>query len=105
MNHNGILADDPTWYKDAILFAAMARWLELWQTWTTWAFLKEYFARVDAAPFMPRDRVELRILLDTFVLERMLLELSADLVNRPDHAGIPLYGIEQFLGADRDEAR
>ncbi|MBF6560848.1 MAG: maltose alpha-D-glucosyltransferase [Candidatus Binataceae bacterium] len=86
-------------------FAAMAPWLELWQTWTTWAFLKEYFALVDAAPFMPRDRVELRIMLDTFMLERMLLELSADLVNRPERSGVPLYGIEQFLGADHDDAR
>jgi maltose alpha-D-glucosyltransferase/alpha-amylase len=50
------------------------------------------------ANFIPRDREELRILLDTFLLDKAIYELGYEMNNRPDWMAIPLQGISQVIG-------
>jgi len=72
-------------------------WARLWQVWASWAYLKEYLKAAEGADFVPRDREELRILLDAFLLDKAIYELSYELNNRPDWLTIPLQGVSQVL--------
>ena len=76
---------------------ALGPWARLWQVWASWAYLKEYLKAAGGADFIPRDREELRILLDAFLLDKAIYELSYELNNRPDWVAIPLQGISQVL--------
>jgi maltose alpha-D-glucosyltransferase/alpha-amylase len=78
-------------------FASMEPWARLWQVWTSWGFLKEYLATAGDTPLVPRERAELKVLLDAFTLDKAIYELVYELNNRPDWLGIPLHGIEQIL--------
>ena len=51
--------------------------------------------------FCPSDREELRILLDAFLLDKAIYELSYELNNRPDWVAIPLQGIKPGPAAER----
>ncbi|MGA2410008.1 MAG: putative maltokinase, partial [Candidatus Binataceae bacterium] len=85
-------------------FASMSQWAALWQAWTSAVFLKEYLAVAGQMPFVPQERGELCMLLETFVLEKAIYELGYELNNRPAWAGIPLRGIEHVLGVDSEPA-
>jgi maltose alpha-D-glucosyltransferase/alpha-amylase len=78
-------------------YAALEPWAELWQRWTSWAYLKGYLETAGEAPFVPRDREELRVLLDAFLLEKAVYEVGYELNNRPDWMRIPIHGIEQIV--------
>lgn len=84
----------------AIDFQKMSRWARLWQTWSSWAFLKEYLAAADGAPFVPKEREELRVLVNAFQMEKAVYEVGYELNNRPQWIRIPLNGIEQLLGIE-----
>jgi maltose alpha-D-glucosyltransferase/alpha-amylase len=79
-------------------FASMEPWVRFWQTWTSWAFLRGYRSASDGASYMPKDRDELRVLLEAFTLEKAVYELGYELDNRPDWVFIPLYGITHLVG-------
>jgi maltose alpha-D-glucosyltransferase/alpha-amylase len=69
----------------------------LWQSWSSWAYLKGYLDTAGKAPFVPADRVELRLLLDAFQLEKALWELEHDFYHRPDLLHVPMSAIAQIL--------
>jgi maltose alpha-D-glucosyltransferase / alpha-amylase len=79
-------------------FASMEPWAQLWQEWTSWAFLKSYLETARQAPIVPANQDELKSLLNAFVLDKAIYELGYELNNRPDWVTIPLHGIEQILG-------
>ena len=72
-----------------------------WHLWVSAVFLKAYLASAAPAPFLPRTREELAILLDAYVLEKALYELGHELDNRPDWVQVPLRGILQLLETRR----
>jgi maltose alpha-D-glucosyltransferase / alpha-amylase len=82
----------------------LAAWARLWQTWSSWAFLKEYVAAAADAIFMPKSQEEMRILLNAFQMEKAVYELGYELNNRPAWLRVPIAGIEQLLGIDVTEA-
>jgi maltose alpha-D-glucosyltransferase/alpha-amylase len=67
--------------------------------WSAATFLKAYLERAGQSAFIPRNRVDLRILLDVFVLEKAIYELRYELNHRPDWVGIPLRGVVQLLAS------
>jgi maltose alpha-D-glucosyltransferase/alpha-amylase len=83
-------------------FASMEQWARLWQTSTSRAFLTEYLVVADGAPFVPRARDELAVMLEALILERALYELGRELGResggQPRWAGIALHSIEQIVG-------
>jgi maltose alpha-D-glucosyltransferase/alpha-amylase len=79
-------------------FASMEPWARLWQQWTSWGFLKAYLETAGESPIVPQDRNELKALLDAFILDKAIYELSYELNNRPEWVTIPLHGIEQIVG-------
>ena len=79
-------------------FEALAPWATAWETWTTAAFLRSYFATVEGALFIPREITQRDELLRFFVLDKALYELNYELNNRPHWLRIPLTGIMEILG-------
>jgi maltose alpha-D-glucosyltransferase / alpha-amylase len=78
-------------------FAQLEPWADLWQQWVSAAFLASYLKTARDAPFIPRQRGELALLLDGFTLAKALYELAYELNNRPDWVRIPLSGVWQLL--------
>ncbi|MBI3464486.1 MAG: putative maltokinase [Planctomycetes bacterium] len=77
-----------------------------WYVWVSVAFLRSYLTFTREAVFLPKSREELRVLLDTFLLEKAIYELAYELSHRPTWVRIPLRGILQLLGSDlRGEKR
>jgi maltose alpha-D-glucosyltransferase/alpha-amylase len=78
-------------------FERLARWADGWETWTTAAFLRGYFATVRHALFVPPNDAQRDELLRLLVLEKSLYELNYELNHRPDWMRIPLVGILRLL--------
>jgi maltose alpha-D-glucosyltransferase/alpha-amylase len=73
-------------------------WARLWSTWAPAAFLASYLETAGNSPFVPRDRNELWMLLDTQLLERALDELATEWENREDWAFAALRSLIEMLG-------
>jgi maltose alpha-D-glucosyltransferase/alpha-amylase len=76
-------------------YATLEPWADTWQHWTAEAFLSGYASTVGDAPIVPRGATW-QALLNAFVLDKALYELSYELNNRPDWVRIPLIGIRKL---------
>jgi maltose alpha-D-glucosyltransferase / alpha-amylase len=76
---------------------ALAHWAQYWQKWVSATFLKAYLEVSRKSNFIPKDREELALLLDLYLLDKAVYELGYELNNRPSWVGIPLDGILQLL--------
>ena len=74
-------------------------WARVWYLWVSAVFLKTYLEVASKAPFLPRTREELQVMLDAYLLEKAVYELGYELNSRPDWIRIPLQGISQLLDA------
>ena len=72
-------------------------WAQYWQLWVSAAFLKTYLEVSKSAIFIPKDREELALLLNLYLLDKAVYELGYELNNRPAWVRIPLAGISQLL--------
>jgi maltose alpha-D-glucosyltransferase / alpha-amylase len=77
------------------LMASLERAADYWSTWAGAAFLRGYIQSAGAT--LPKSTTELRQLLDVFLMEKALYEVSYELNNRPDWVRIPLNGILKLL--------
>jgi maltose alpha-D-glucosyltransferase/alpha-amylase len=77
--------------------AGLEVWGRLWTLWVSAVFLKAYLAVAGETPLIPRNRGELQVLLDAFLLEKAMYELAYELNNRPDWVRIPIQGILELL--------
>ena len=82
-------------------FPALEPWAHFWYTWVSVAFLKAYLAVAKDEPFLPKDPIELQVLLDAYLLEKAIYELGYELNNRPDWLKVPLRGLLQLLVTSR----
>jgi len=74
----------------------MEQWAQYWYSWVSATFLKSYLATASVDSFLPKTKSELQVLLDAYVLEKVIYELGYELNNRPDWVEIPLQRILQF---------
>jgi maltose alpha-D-glucosyltransferase/alpha-amylase len=74
-------------------------WLRYWKSCASAAFVRSYLESAGEAPFVPRDRAHLQVLLNTFVLEKALYEVAYEVNHRPGWARIPLEGIVELVEA------
>jgi maltose alpha-D-glucosyltransferase/alpha-amylase len=80
--------------------AGLEVWGQFWTLWVSAVFLKAYLAVAGETPLIPRNRGELQVLLDAFLLEKAVYELAYELNNRPDWVRIPIQGILELLEGD-----
>jgi maltose alpha-D-glucosyltransferase/alpha-amylase len=75
------------------------QWAQAWYKCVCVVFLKSYLAVVGGADIIPKDREAFKVLLEAYLIEKALYELSYELNNRPAWAVIPLRGISDLLMA------
>jgi len=78
-------------------YEELGSWAQYWQKWVSAAFLKSYLRVSGNAIFLPKDREDLALLLDLYLLDKAVYELGYELNNRPSWVRIPLGGIAQLL--------
>ena len=74
----------------------MEQWAQFWYSWVSAAFLNSYLAVASKDSFLPQTRAELQVLLDSYLLEKVIYELGYELNNRPTWVEIPLRRILQL---------
>ena len=79
-------------------FETIEPWVNFWQAWASWSFLRGYLQTAGKAPFVPQDSAELRTMLGAFTMEKAVYELGYELNNRPEWLFVPLRGIASLLG-------
>ena len=72
-------------------------WTEAWFYYITRIFMSGYMQHVGEFNFIPADKKDYKILLNTLLLEKAVYELNNDLNNRPDNVIIPLMGIKSLM--------
>ena len=72
-------------------------WADLWYKYTGGAFLKSYLETVKDAPFIPKEKEELKILLKVFLLDKAIYEIRYEMDNRPEWLSIPLNGVKHLV--------
>jgi maltose alpha-D-glucosyltransferase/alpha-amylase len=80
--------------------ARLEGWARFWHRWVSVAFLSGYMDAVDDARFLPTDDSSRQVLLDVFLLEKALYELSYELANRPEWVRIPMEGILSLMRSE-----
>jgi len=80
-------------------FATLEPWARFWYLAVSDAFLKGYLDVVGLTALLPRTPDELRTLLDAYLLEQALYEVSYELTYRPAWVRIPLTGILDLLAS------
>ncbi len=81
---------------------AQLSWIRFWYTWVSARFLRGYLDTINQAPLLLQTRDEFRLLLDVYLLERMLHEINYEVYHRPDRLTIPIQGILQVLESRAD---
>ncbi len=79
----------------------MQQWANVWHRWVSLTFLKSYLSTAADASFLPKSVPELEVLLNAYILEKAVSELSYELQYRLDWAEIPLQRILQLLHVER----
>ncbi|MFO0903667.1 MAG: maltose alpha-D-glucosyltransferase [Pirellulales bacterium] len=78
-------------------FHAGEYWMQIWYSWSAATFLQAYLTKAGTGSFLPAESDPLRTLLDAYLLEKAVYELSYELNNRPEWVQIPLEGILALL--------
>ena len=75
----------------------LERWGSSWRDAVSAAFLGAYLAEADGAEWIPAERDDLEMLLDTSLLEKAVYELTYELNNRPTWVPIALRGLRELV--------
>lgn len=92
-------------YADIFLFNTsrekdaqkLVPYAELWQYYMCDVFMEAYLDVVKGSKLIPEDKNDLRILLETYILEKAIYELNYELNNRPEWVIIPIRGIRAIM--------
>jgi maltose alpha-D-glucosyltransferase/alpha-amylase len=84
--------------------AALEFWSRYWSDWVSAIFLKGYLDALGQSPLIPSllipsNDADVRLLLDTCLLEQALEHASAELRERPDWVRVPLGLLQSILDA------
>ncbi len=75
----------------------LAPWAEIWYQGVAATFLHHYLDTTQNSSFIPQEKRELELLLQTYMLEKTIYEIGYELNNRPDWLIIPLQGIKKLI--------
>lgn len=78
-------------------------WVQAWYGYNSKIFLASYLRSVADSCFMPQEQEEVDIMLNTFMLDKVIYELGYELNNRPEWISVPLRGIMDLLATDKTE--
>ncbi|MEX0966147.1 MAG: maltose alpha-D-glucosyltransferase [Bacteroidia bacterium] len=92
--YSTLLQDD---YRKFRPDGTLDKWAEVWYNCITRFYLSSYRERVGESDFIPDNEEDFRTLLEIFLLEKAVYELSYELNNRPGWTMIPLRGIRSII--------
>ena len=92
--YGGLFLDDKIGRADS---AKLISYAEQWYHYMSGFFMKAYLETVKGSMLIPKNSEDLKVLLDTFLLEKAVYELDYELNNRPDWVLIPIRGIKAIM--------
>ena len=72
-------------------------WADKWFQLMAGLFLKGYMDLAKNQPFIPNEKHQFNILLETFSLQQAVAEIKAVISEKPDYLNVPVKGIELIL--------
>ncbi len=75
----------------------LEKWAELWYHYISGIYVKTYIETLGKTRLIPDNKEDLKIMLDTYILEKAVYELNYELNNRPDWITIPMKGIKHIM--------
>jgi maltose alpha-D-glucosyltransferase/alpha-amylase len=76
---------------------------ELWAHYISGFFLKAYFEKVQGTALIPKEKSDLEIVLNTFLIEKSLTHFIDNLDTKPDYVIVPLHIIRSVLGMKEEK--
>ena len=70
---------------------------EQWAHYMSIFFIRTYLQKVQHTSFIPQEKEDMMVLLQTFLLERALQYFNTEIKNRPDRVIVPLRIIQSIL--------
>ncbi|MFZ6009776.1 MAG: alpha-amylase, partial [Bacteroidota bacterium] len=81
-------------------FDKLIPFLDQWAHYISSIFMDSYLEAVKNTTLIPKNKSDAQILINAFLLEKMLHELNYEISHRPNWAIIPLRGIKAILKKD-----
>ncbi|HEY3402951.1 MAG TPA: maltose alpha-D-glucosyltransferase [Ohtaekwangia sp.] len=78
-------------------YGKLIPFVEQWYHYISRFFIQSYMETVNGSSFIPDNRDDMEILMNTFLLEKAVYEVNYELNNRPDWVVIPLRGIQAVV--------
>ncbi len=69
----------------------------MWTHYMTGFFMHAYLQSIEGSGFVPNDKKDMAVMIQTFMLESAVADLVEELNNRPDWVRIPLRVIQNIL--------
>jgi len=82
----------------------LEKWSEAWYLWVSAIFLKSYLDIMVDTPILPQSREGMKVIMDAYLLDKVLYEVNYELNNRPEWLELPLRGVLQVLGVEEESA-
>lgn len=70
---------------------------EYWAHYMSSFFIRAYLEGVKGTFLVPKEKEDLKVMLDTFLLEKAIYDLSYELNNRPEKVPVPVYLINRSI--------
>lgn len=77
--------------------AELLPFADLWTYYMRGFFIKAYLETVRGSAFIPQDKQDLQMMLETYMLEKIIYDLNYELNNRPDWVRVPLRVLKSIL--------
>jgi maltose alpha-D-glucosyltransferase/alpha-amylase len=73
------------------------QWGRFWEAWVSSTFLRAYLEEARKSKLLVADWAEIELMLDVFMLEKVVYEIAYELNNRPDWLIVPLSGLLEIV--------
>ena len=75
----------------------LEKWAHAWYRCVSATYVKSYLDLMADTLIIPQNREDMKVIMDTYLLDKTIYELNYELNNRPKWVGLPLRGILQML--------
>ncbi len=86
--------------NDSLSRRALRDAVRFWYSHVSAAFIRGYWKVANGAAYLPKTRADQQTLLQTYLLERALLDVREDIEDKPELAGMPFRIILHLLDAE-----
>ena len=73
-------------------------WAEVWARYVSAAFLKRYLLEIRPHGIIPAEPEAVQIMIEAYLMNKVLYEITYELNSRPDWVSIPLHGLLSIIG-------